>query len=79
MSMCQQFVISNLVVVSASDPKGSVAVLDTVTKAVLTWVLDMLDRGQSVAMASVIEATGSVPVQAWSPDGNYIGWRNTEL
>ncbi len=31
------------------------------TKAVLTWVLDMLERGQSVAMASVIEASGSVP------------------
>ncbi|MED5159299.1 MAG: XdhC/CoxI family protein, partial [Candidatus Thermoplasmatota archaeon] len=28
---------------------------------VLTWVLDMLERGQSVAMASVIEASGSVP------------------
>ncbi len=46
---------------SKRNPKGSVAAPDTVTKAVLTWVLDMLDRGQSVAMASVIEATGSVP------------------
>ena len=27
----------------------------------LTWVLDRLERGESVAMASVIEASGSVP------------------
>ena len=31
------------------------------TKPVLTWVLDRLDRGEKVAMASVIEASGSVP------------------
>ena len=43
------------------NPKGSVAAPGIVTKAVLTWVLDMLERGQSVAMASVIEASGSVP------------------
>ena len=43
------------------NPKGSVAARVIVTKAVLTWVLDMLERGQSVAMASVIEASGSVP------------------
>ena len=43
------------------NPKDSVAAPGSVTKAVLTWVLDMLDRGQSVAMASVIEASGSVP------------------
>ena len=34
------------------------ATRDTVTKAVLTWVLDMLESGQSVAMASVIESSG---------------------
>ena len=43
------------------NSKGSVAAPGIVTKAVLTWVLDMLERGQSVAMASVIEASGSVP------------------
>ena len=43
------------------NPKGSMATRDIVTKAVLTWVLDMLEGGQSVAMASVIEASGSVP------------------
>ena len=43
------------------NPKGSVAAPGIVTKAVLTWVLDMLERGQSVAMASVIAASGSVP------------------
>ena len=43
------------------NPKGSMATRDTVTKAVLTWVLDMLESGQSVAMASVIESSGSVP------------------
>jgi xanthine dehydrogenase accessory factor len=31
------------------------------TRAVLTWVLERLERGESVAMASVIEASGSVP------------------
>ena len=31
------------------------------TRAVLTWVLGRLERGESVAMASVIEASGSVP------------------
>ncbi|MEC7706797.1 MAG: XdhC family protein, partial [Candidatus Thermoplasmatota archaeon] len=43
------------------NPKGLVAAPGIVTKAVLTWVLDMLECGQSVAMASVIEASGSVP------------------
>ena len=43
------------------NPKGSVAAPGIVTKAVLTWVLDMLERGQSVAMSSVIEASGSGP------------------
>jgi xanthine dehydrogenase accessory factor len=31
------------------------------TRAVLIWVLERLERGESVAMASVIEASGSVP------------------
>jgi len=31
------------------------------TRAVLTWVLERLERGESVAMASVIKASGSVP------------------
>jgi len=32
-----------------------------VTRAVLSWVLDSLERGERVAIASVIEARGSVP------------------
>jgi len=32
-----------------------------VTKSVLSWVLDRLEGGERVAMASVIEASGSVP------------------
>ena len=43
------------------NSKGLVAAPEIVTKAVLAWVLDMLERGQSVAMASVIKASGSVP------------------
>ena len=43
------------------NAKGWIAAPEFVTKAVLTWVLDMLERGQSVAMASVIESSGSVP------------------
>ena len=31
------------------------------TRAVLTWILDRLDDGERVAMASVIAASGSVP------------------
>ena len=44
----------------------------------LTWVLDRLDRGESVAMASVIEASGSVPGKpgarlALTPSGARFG------
>jgi len=45
---------------------------------VLTWVLDRLERGESVAMASVIEASGSVPGKpgarlALTPSGAKFG------
>jgi len=45
---------------------------------VLTWVLDRLERGESVAMASVIEASGSVPGKpgarlALTPSGARFG------
>ena len=48
------------------------------TRAVLTWVLDRLERGESVAMASVIEASGSVPGKpgarlALTPSGARFG------
>ncbi len=48
------------------------------TRAVLTWVLERLERGESVAMASVIEATGSVPGKpgarlALTPSGARFG------
>ena len=44
----------------------------------LTWVLDRLERGESVAMASVIEASGSVPGKpgarlALTPSGARFG------
>jgi len=35
--------------------------LDVVTKAVLSWILDKINNGKRVAMASVIEISGSVP------------------
>jgi len=45
---------------------------------VLTWVLERLERGESVAMASVIEASGSVPGKpgarlALTPSGARFG------
>jgi xanthine dehydrogenase accessory factor len=48
------------------------------TRAVLTWVLERLERGESVAMASVIEASGSVPGKpgarlALTPSGARFG------
>ncbi len=48
------------------------------TRAVLTWVLERLERGESVAMASVIEASGSVPGKpgarmALTPSGGRFG------
>ena len=48
------------------------------TRAVLTWVLERLERGESVAMASVIEASGSVPGKpgarlALTPNGARFG------
>jgi len=48
------------------------------TRAVLTWVLGRLERGESVAMASVIEASGSVPGKpgarlALTPSGARFG------
>ena len=44
----------------------------------LTWVLERLERGESVAMASVIEASGSVPGKpgarlALTPNGARFG------
>jgi len=49
-----------------------------VTRAVLTWVLDRLDVGERVAIASVIEARGSVPGKpgarlAMTSDGSKFG------
>ena len=41
--------------------KGTLPALRDMTRAVLTWMLDRLDSGERVAMASVIEASGSVP------------------
>ena len=60
------------------NSKGSVAAPGIVTKAVLTWVLERLERGESVAMASVIEASGSVPGKpgarlALTPSGARFG------
>ena len=48
------------------------------TRAVLIWVLERLERGESVAMASVIEASGSVPGKpgarlALTPSGARFG------
>ena len=49
-----------------------------VTRAVLSWVLDRPAKGESVAMASVIEASGSVPGKpgarlALTPSGARFG------
>ena len=46
---------------SKSNPKGLVPGQTGVGIAVLSWALDRLRDGERVAIASVIEAQGSVP------------------
>ncbi len=58
--------------------KGTLPALRDVTRAVLTWVLERLEGGERVAMASVIEASGSVPGKpgarlAMTPGGAKFG------